>query len=81
MNFLILLVVIVGIIAIAQLAKVSDLSASLSGRREEDISQADTRLIGGLFMVFWAAFLVATVYLYTEFGSVLLLEIRLRSRA
>lgn len=71
MNFLILLVVIVGIIAIAQLAKVSDLSASLSGRREEDISQADTRLIGGLFMVFWAAFLVATVYLYTQFGSVL----------
>ncbi len=71
MNFLILLVVIFGIVAIAQLAKVSDLSASLSGRREEDISKADSRLIGALFMVFFAVLMGATIFLYTSYGNML----------
>ena len=71
MNFLILLVVIFGIVAIAQLAKVSDLSASLSGRREEDISKADSRLIGALFMVFYAVLMGATIFLYTSYGNML----------
>ncbi|MDG2426655.1 MAG: cytochrome c oxidase subunit II [Flavobacteriales bacterium] len=71
MNFLILLVVIVGIVAIAQLAKVSDLSVRLSGRREEDISHADTRLIGSMFVVFYLVLMGATVYLYRYYGNML----------
>jgi heme/copper-type cytochrome/quinol oxidase subunit 2 len=71
MNFLILLVVIVGIVAIAQLAKVSDLSVRLSGRREEDISHADTRLIGSMFVLFYLVLMGATVYLYRYYGNML----------
>ena len=52
MQLLILLVVIVGIVAIGQLAKVYELSSRISGRREEDISHADTRLNANLFLAF-----------------------------
>ena len=37
MQLLILLVVIVGIVAVGQLAKVYELSSRISGHREEDI--------------------------------------------
>ena len=38
MQLLILLVVIVGIVAVGQLAKVYELSSRISGQREEDLS-------------------------------------------
>ena len=41
MKLLILLVIVVGIIAVAQLAKVYRLSAQLRGKRQEDISEAE----------------------------------------
>jgi len=48
MKLLILLVTVVGIIALAQLAKIYQLSARLRGQREEEISEADTRLQASL---------------------------------
>jgi len=69
MQLLILLVVIVGIVAIGQLAKVYELSSRISGRREEDISHADTRLNANLFLVFVVVFFASTAYLYWAYGD------------
>ena len=69
MQLLILLVVIVGIVAIGQLAKVYELSSRISGRREEDISHADTRLNANLFLVFLVVFLASVAYLYWAYGD------------
>ena len=69
MQLLILLVVIVGIVAIGQLAKVYELSSRISGRREEDISHADTRLNANLFLAFVVVFFASTAYLYWAYGD------------
>lgn len=69
MQLLILLVVIVGIVAIGQLAKVYELSSRLSGRREEDISHADTRLNANLWLVFMVVFFASVIYLYIAYGD------------
>jgi heme/copper-type cytochrome/quinol oxidase subunit 2 len=69
MQLLILLVVIVGIVALGQLAKVYELSSRLSGRREEDISHADTRLNANLWLVFMFGFFASVVYLYIAYGD------------
>ena len=69
MQLLILLVVIVGIVAIGQLAKVYELSSRISGRREEEISHADTRLNANLFLAFIITFFASTVYLYWAYGD------------
>lgn len=69
MQLLILLVVIVGIVALGQLAKVYELSSKLSGRREEDISHADTRLNANLWLVFMVGFFASVIYLYIAYGD------------
>jgi heme/copper-type cytochrome/quinol oxidase subunit 2 len=69
MQLLILLVVIVGIVAVGQLAKVYELSSRISGQREEDISHADTRLNANLFLAFVIVFFASTAYLYWAYGD------------
>ena len=46
MKLITLLVVIAGVIALAQLAKVGQLTSLIRNKKEEDISDADTRLHG-----------------------------------
>lgn len=55
-KLLILIVVVLGILAIAQLARVYELTAKLRGKREEDISPADNRMNATLMWVFLAAY-------------------------
>ena len=69
MQLLILLVVIVGIVALGQLAKVYELSSRLSGRREEEITHADTRLNANLWLVFMVGFFASVIYLYIAYGD------------
>ncbi len=69
MQLLILLVVIVGIVAIGQLAKVYELSSRLSGRREEDISHADTRMNANFWLIFMFGFFASVIYLYVAYGD------------
>ena len=68
LKLLILLVIVVGIIAVAQLAKVYRLSAELRGRREEDISEADTKLQGSLFIVFMVLLFATTIWQIIRYG-------------
>ena len=69
MKLLILLVVILGIVALVQLAKVYQLTSSLRNKREEDISEADNRLNGGLFLAFMVVFYAAVIWLVARYGD------------
>ena len=69
MKLLILLVVVLGLVAAVQLSKVYQLSISLRGKREEDISEADNRLNGGLFLAFMVLFYASFVWLLIKYGS------------
>jgi cytochrome c oxidase subunit 2 len=69
MKLLILLVVVLGAVAIAQLARVYELTSRLRNKREEDISPADNRMNGRLmwaFMVAYFAFFAWLVYAYGD---------------
>lgn len=69
MKLLILLVAILGIVALVQLAKVYQLTSSLRNKREEDISDADNRLNGGLFLAFMVLFYASVVWLVVRYGD------------
>ena len=69
MKLLILLVVVLGLVAAVQLSKVYQLSISMRGKREEDISEADNRLNGGLFLAFMVLFYASFVWLLIKYGS------------
>ena len=69
MKLITLLVVIAGVIALAQLAKVGQLTSLIRNKKEEDISDADTRLNGGLFIAFMVAFYAAFIFLIICYGD------------
>ena len=69
MKLITLLVVIAGVIALAQLAKVGQLTSLIRNKREEEISAADTRLNGGLFVAFMVAFYVSFIWLIIRYGD------------
>ena len=69
MKIITLLVVIAGVIALAQLAKVGQLTSLIRNKREEDISAADTRLNGGLFVAFMVAFYASFIWLIIRYGD------------
>jgi cytochrome c oxidase subunit 2 len=71
MKLLILLVIVIGVIALAQLAKIYQLSARLRGHREEEISEADTRLQGSLWIVFMFVFFGTTIWQFVRYGDYL----------
>ena len=69
MKLITLLVVIAGVIALAQLAKVGQLTSLIRNKREEDISAADTRLNGGLFVAFMVSFYASFIWLIIRYGD------------
>ena len=69
MKLLILLVFILGIVALVQLSKVYQLTSNLRNKREEDISEADNRLSGGLFLAFMVVFYASVVWLVVRYGD------------
>lgn len=69
MKLITLLVVIAGVIALAQLAKVGQLTALIRNKKEEDISEADSRLNGSLFVVFMVLFYASFVWLLVRYGD------------
>ena len=69
MKLITLLVVIAGVIALAQLAKVGQLTSLIRNKKEEDISEADSRLNGGLFIAFMVAFYGGFIWLLIRYGD------------
>jgi len=66
MNLFILLVVVLAIIAIAQLTKVYDLSRTLRNSREEEVSAADNRVNANAWIVWMFVFFGSVIYLYAN---------------
>ena len=71
-KLLILIVVVLGVLAIAQLARVYELTAKLRGKREEDISPADNRMNATLMWVFLIAYFGFFLWLVMEYGDKML---------
>ena len=68
-KLLILIVVVLGILAVAQLARVHELTSRLRGKREEDISPADNRMNATLIWIFsvvYFGFLLWLVLAYKD---------------
>jgi len=72
MKLLILLVVVLGAVAIAQLARVYELTSRLRNKREEDISPADNRMNGRLMWLFLVAYFAFFAWLVMAYGDKML---------
>lgn len=73
-KFIVLIVIVLGIIAISQLARVYELAAKLKGKREEDISDSDNKLNANLMFLFMIAMFITVIYHYVVYGKGLLPE-------
>ncbi|MFN9802030.1 MAG: cytochrome c oxidase subunit II, partial [Bacteroidota bacterium] len=71
MKLLILLVIVLGIIAIAQLTRVYELTRGLRKTREEEISPADNRMNAMLMLAWMIVFFLCTIWLYVRYGDYL----------
>ena len=71
-KLLIVLVLVLGVLAIAQLARVYELTSRLRGKREEEISPADNRLNGMLMWVFAVAYFAFFFWLFFKYRPHLL---------
>ena len=69
LKLLILLVIILGVIAVAQLARVYELTSNLRKNREEEISHADNRLNAVLWIVYMVVFYIGFIYLMIVYGK------------
>lgn len=72
MKLLILIVVVLGILAVAQLARVYELTAKLRGKREEDISPADNRFNGRMMWLFGIAYFAFFFWLVIHYKDKML---------
>ena len=69
-KLIVLIVIILGVIAIAQLVRMYELSSKLRNRREEDIPNRDNRLNATLLLVFMF-FISLPMFLKSLLNSVL----------
>lgn len=63
-----LIVIVLGVVALAQLVRVYELSSKMRGRREEDITNRDNRLNANLLMAFMILSYVGFIYLMLTYG-------------
>jgi cytochrome c oxidase subunit 2 len=63
-----LLVIVLGVLAVAQLVRLYELSSKLRNRREEDITTRDNKLNANLLLVFMFAFYGGFLYLMSTYG-------------
>jgi cytochrome c oxidase subunit 2 len=73
-KFIVLIVIVLGVVAISQLARVYELAAKLKGKKEEDISESDNRMNARLMLLFMIVFFVTVIYHYVTYGRGLLPE-------
>lgn len=64
----ILLVIVLGAIAIAQVVRSYEISSKLNGRREEEIPNRDNKLNANLLLVFMLALFVSFIWLMVKYG-------------
>ena len=67
-KLIILLVIVLGVIALAQLMRVYELSSKLSQKVESDISNRDNRMNAKFMLVFMILLFAGFVWLMLKFG-------------
>lgn len=67
-KLIVLLVIVLGVLAIAQLVRLYELSSKLRDRREEDIPNRDNRLNATLLLVFVFALFASVIWMMSNFG-------------
>jgi cytochrome c oxidase subunit II len=67
-KLIILLVIILGVIAIAQLVRVNELTAKHSGRKEEDIPHRDNIFNANMMLAFMIFFYASFIWLMLKYG-------------
>ena len=63
-----LVVIVLAILALAQLVRVYELSSRLRNRREEDISNRDNRMNGNLMIIFAIVLYIGFIWLMLKYG-------------
>ncbi|HNU56417.1 MAG TPA: cytochrome c oxidase subunit II [Flavobacteriales bacterium] len=71
-KLLILIVVVLGILAVAQLARVYELTSKLRGKREEDISEGDNRFNARMMWLFLPLYFGFFIWLVCAYGDKML---------
>ena len=69
-KLIILLVIILGVLAIAQLVRVNELTAKHAKRKEEDVPHRDNIFNSRMMLLFMIAFYAGFIYLMLEYGYV-----------
>lgn len=67
-KLIILIVIVLGVLAIAQLVRVYEISSKLRNRREEDIPNRDNKLNANLFLAFMAFLFGGFIWLMLTYG-------------
>ena len=67
-KFVTILVIVLGVLAVAQLVRLYELSSKLRNRREEDITNRDNRLNANLMLSFMILFYAGFIYLMSHYG-------------
>lgn len=67
-KLIVLLVIVLGVLAIAQMVRLYELSSKLRGRREEEIPNRENRLNAFLLLVFMFFLFGGFIWLMTEYG-------------
>ncbi len=71
-NFLIVLVIILAVVALAHIVRISELSSEISGRDDSKITEADNKLNGFFMLVFMVLGLGLMVYMTLRYSRYLL---------
>ena len=67
-RLIVLIVIVLGVLAIAQLVRLYELSSKLRDRREEDITNRDNKLNAGLLLAFMIFMFGGFIWLMLEYG-------------
>src|SRR3989338_4817862 len=69
-KLIILGVIVLGVVAVAQMMRVYELSTKLRDKHESDISNRDNRMNAGLMLIFMIVLFVGFIWLMLTFGWV-----------
>lgn len=74
MKLIVLVVIVLAVIAVAQLMRVYELSSKLKGHKEEEINLKTNNINAGLMLVFMAFFFGSLLYMLFKYGNGMLPE-------
>lgn len=74
MKLIVLVVIVLAVIAVAQLMRVYELNSKIRNRREEDVDLRVNNLNGGLMIAFLAVFFGSLIYMLFKYGNGMLPE-------